>query len=145
MSQLVLKTESVSKTFSLKGKKVTALRGLDLEVKRGEFIAIMGLSGSGKTTLLNILACLDRPSTGKVFLDNINLAELRDSQALKDKKRQDWFRIPELNLLPYLNARENVELAMEKDQEIKEGEKRASPRVLGLVGLSGREEHLPAS
>lgn len=144
MSQVVLKTESVAKSYSLKGKKVNALRGLNLEVSRGEFIAIMGLSGSGKTTLLNILACLDRPSSGKVLLDGIDLAGLRDSQLSKIRREKIGFVFQSFNLLPYLNARENAELAMEGTRKSKKERNDRAGELLELVGLSGREEHLPS-
>jgi putative ABC transport system ATP-binding protein len=144
LSQVVLKTESVTKSYLLKGKKISALRGLNIEVKRGEFISIMGLSGSGKTTLLNILACLDRPSTGKVLLDGINLEELRDSALSKIRREKIGFVFQSFNLLPYLNARENVELAMEGTKKSRKERNDRARELLGLVGLSGREEHSPS-
>jgi putative ABC transport system ATP-binding protein len=143
VSQVVLKIESVSKSYSLKGKKVTALRGLNLEVKRGEFIAIMGLSGSGKTTLLNILGCLDKPSSGRVLIDGVDISGLRDSRLFKIRRDKIGFIFQSFNLLPYLNARENIELAMETSKKSKAERSKRASELLATVGLSGREEHRP--
>jgi putative ABC transport system ATP-binding protein len=141
---IVLKAENVTKDYSLKGKKIHSLKNLDLEIKRGEFIAVMGLSGSGKTTLLNILGCLDKPSSGKVFLENDEVTSIPDSQLFKVRRDKIGFVFQSFNLLPYLSARENVELAMESSKNISKIEKfDKAMKLLGLVGLSGREDHKP--
>lgn len=143
MSEVVLKAENLSKSYSLKNKRILALKDVNLEIKRGEFTAIMGLSGSGKTTLLNILSCLDRASTGKVLLDNIDVGELRESELQKIRRDKIGFIFQSFNLLPYLNARENVELAMESKKKSKSERSARARELLGMVGLSGREEHRP--
>ncbi len=143
MSQVVLKTENLSKSYPFKRKRISALKDLNIEIRRGELIAIMGLSGSGKTTLLNILACLDRPSTGRVLLEDIDLADLGDSQLHKIRRNKIGFVFQSFNLLPYLNARENVELAMESTRRSKSERNMRARELLGMVGLSGREEHKP--
>jgi putative ABC transport system ATP-binding protein len=144
VSEVVLKTEGLSKSYTVKHKTIAALKDLNLEIKRGEFVAIMGHSGSGKTTLLNILACLDKGTAGRVLLDEVDVEKLRGSQLNKVRREKIGFVFQSFNLLPYLNARENVELAMEGTKRSK-GERSAQAReLLGMVGLSGREEHRPS-
>jgi putative ABC transport system ATP-binding protein len=144
VSEIVLKTENLSKSYSVKHKTILALEDLNLEIKRGEFVAIMGHSGSGKTTLLNILACLDSATSGKVLLDDIDVERLRGSRLSKVRREKIGFVFQSFNLLPYLNARENVELAMEGTKRSKRDRTDRARELLGMVGLSGREEHRPA-
>jgi putative ABC transport system ATP-binding protein len=144
VSEIVLKTQGLSKSYTVKQKTITALKDLNLEIRRGEFVAIMGHSGSGKTTLLNILACLDKGTAGRVLLDDVDVEKLRGSQLNKVRRDKIGFVFQSFNLLPYLNARENVELAMEGTKRPK-GERSAQAlELLGMVGLSGREEHRPS-
>lgn len=141
---VILKAEGVTKSYPIGNKWVPALRNVNLEIRRGEFIAITGLSGQGKTTLLNILACLDKPSSGKVFLDGVELGKLRDSQLTKLRRGRIGFVFQSFNLLPYLNARENVELAMERNGRSHDERSNRAQELLAMVGLSGREEHRPS-
>ena len=134
MTEVVLKTQEAGKSYTLKRKRVQALKNVTLEIKRGEFVAIMGNSGSGKTSLLSMLGCLDRPSTGKVFVDGICVSEMRDSHLFKIRRDKIGFVFQSYNLLPYLNARENVELAMESTKKSK---MERSVRALETVGRSG--------
>ncbi|MGH9917976.1 MAG: ABC transporter ATP-binding protein, partial [Nitrososphaerales archaeon] len=144
MSEVVLRAEKLSKSYTVKQKTILALDGLNIEIKRGEFVAIMGHSGSGKTTLLNILACLDKATTGRVMLDDTDVEELRGSELNKIRRDKIGFVFQSFNLLPYLNARENVELAMESSKMSKSERKSRALELLALVGLSGREEHRPS-
>ncbi len=143
MSETVLKIENLSKTFRLGKRKIQPLNGLDLEVKRGEFIAIMGPSGSGKTTLLNLIGCIDKPTDGKIAIDNVDISHMPESQLYKIRRDKIGFVFQNFNLLPYLNARENVELAMELAGKFKGQRKQRALELLGTVGLSGREQHRP--
>jgi putative ABC transport system ATP-binding protein len=143
MNEPVVKIENLSKTFTLGKRKIQPLTGLDLEVKRGEFTAIMGPSGSGKTTLLNLIGCLDKPTDGKIVIDNVDIARLPESQLCKIRRDKIGFIFQNFNLLPYLNARENVELAMELAGKFKEQRKQRAKNLLATVGLSGREQHRP--
>jgi len=143
MSETVLKVENVSKNYALGKRGVQALSNLSLEVKKGEFIAIMGPSGSGKTTLLNVLGCIDKPTGGKVLIDNIDVANMPESQLYKIRRNKIGFIFQSFNLLPYLNARENVELPMENCGKTKAERSARAKELLGMVGLSGREEHRP--
>jgi putative ABC transport system ATP-binding protein len=143
MSELVLKIEDVSKIYKLGKRNVHALSKLNLQVKKGDFVAIMGPSGSGKTTLLNVLGCLDKPTNGKVILDSIDVASLAESELYKIRRNKIGFVFQTFNLLPYLNARENVELPMENKRISKSERSRKAKELLAMVGLSGREEHRP--
>jgi putative ABC transport system ATP-binding protein len=141
--EIVLKTENLSKSYLLKRKKVTALKNLLLEIKRGEFVAIMGHSGSGKTTLLNMIGCLDKPSDGKVLIDDIDVSKMHDSQLFKIRRDKIGFVFQSFNLLPYLSAKENVELAMECTGKSATERTTRARELLAMVGLGGREEHRP--
>jgi putative ABC transport system ATP-binding protein len=143
MSEAVLKTENLSKSYTLGKRDVQAFSGLNLHVNQGEFVAIMGPSGSGKTTLLNVLGCLDKPTSGRVFLDGVDIAKLPETELYKIRRNKIGFVFQTFNLLPYLNARENVELPMECTKKPKSQRKRRAIELLKMVGLSGREEHRP--
>jgi putative ABC transport system ATP-binding protein len=143
MSEVVLKIENMSKTYMLGKRGVPALSNLNLQVKKGEFVAIMGPSGSGKTTLLNVLGCIDKPTSGKVLLDNVEVSGLAESELYKIRRNKIGFVFQTFNLLPYLNARENVELPMENDGKPKAERSARAKELLAMVGLSGREEHRP--
>ena len=103
----------------------------------------MGPSGSGKTTLLNVIGCIDKPTKGKVLLDGIDATELPENQLYKIRRDKMGFVFQTFNLLPYLNARENVELPMEGRGKSKSEQKKKASELLAMVGLSGREEHRP--
>jgi putative ABC transport system ATP-binding protein len=139
----VLQLENLSKTYTLGKRDVPALSNLNLTVNAGEFVAIMGPSGSGKTTLLNVIGCIDKPTKGKVLLDGIDATELPENQLYKIRRDKMGFVFQTFNLLPYLNARENVELPMEGQGKSKSEQKKRASELLAMVGLSGREEHRP--
>ncbi len=143
MNDLVLKIDDLSKTYMLGKRDVHCLCNLNLEIKRGELVAIMGPSGSGKTTLLNIVGCIDKPTSGKILIDDIDIANLPESQLYKIRRDKIGFVFQSFNLLPYLNARENVELAMELAGKFKGQRKQRAKDLLATVGLQGREEHRP--
>lgn len=143
MSETVLKTENLTKTYSLGKRNIQALKNVSLDVKKGEFVAIMGPSGSGKTTLLNVLGCIDKPTSGKVLLDNVDVANLAESKLYQIRRNKIGFVFQSFNLLPYLNARENVELPMENDGISKADRNKRAKELLAMVGLEGREEHRP--
>jgi putative ABC transport system ATP-binding protein len=143
MSEVLLKTENVSKTFTMGKRQIQALSDLNLQVNKGEFVAIMGPSGSGKTTLLNVLGCLDKPTKGKVILDEVDVAKLPEKELCNVRRNKIGFIFQTFNLLPYLNAMENVELPMECTKKSKSERKERAGKLLELVGLAGRGEHRP--
>ncbi len=143
MNDSVLKTENLTKSYKLGKRDVQPLTNLNLEVAKGEFVAVMGPSGSGKTTLLNIIGCIDRATSGKVFLDGVDVAQLPESQLYKIRRDKIGFIFQNFNLVPYLNARENVELAMELAGKFPNQRKDRAKQLLATVGLSGREQHRP--
>jgi len=143
MSEPILKIENLSKSYSLGKRDVQALSGINLQVNKGEFVSIMGPSGSGKTTLLNVLGCLDKPTGGKVFLDGVDIASLPEKELYKIRRSKVGFVFQTFNLLPYLNARENVEIPMECVGTQKNERSQKANGLLKSVSLEGREEHRP--
>jgi putative ABC transport system ATP-binding protein len=143
MSDLVLKIEDLTKVYKLGKRDVQPLTNLNLDVKKGEFTAIMGPSGSGKTTLLNIIGCIDKATSGKVLIDDIDVAKLHESKLYKIRRDKIGFVFQNFNLVPYLNARENVELSMELAGKFQGQRGERAEEVLATVGLSGREQHRP--
>ena len=143
MSKPVLQIENLNKTFTLGKRDINALSNLNLTVNAGEFVAIMGPSGSGKTTLLNIIGCIDKPTSGQVLLDGIDVSKMPENQLYKLRRDKMGFVFQTFNLLPYLNARENVELPMEGKGKSKSEQKKRASELLAMVGLSGREDHRP--
>src|SRR2546430_5885126 len=136
----------VHKTYRTGEMEVLAVRGVSLEIERGEFVALMGASGSGKSTLMNILGCLDRPTSGHYLLDDADVSGL-DSDRLADiRNRKIGFVFQNFNLLPRTSARENVELPLVYSaQHLTNAQLREkADRVLASVGLGGREEHHPS-
>jgi putative ABC transport system ATP-binding protein len=143
MSKAVLQIENLTKTFSLGKREIHALSNLNLQVNQGECVAIMGPSGSGKTTLLNVIGCIDKATSGQVLLDGTDVSSMPESQLYKIRRDKMGFVFQTFNLLPYLNARENVELPMEGKIKSKSERKKRASELLAMVGLSGRENHRP--
>jgi putative ABC transport system ATP-binding protein len=142
-AQPVLKIENLTKTYMLGKRQVQALTNLNLQVNKGEFVAIMGPSGSGKTTLLNVIGYIDKPTEGKMLLDGVDVAQLPENQLYKIRRDKMGFVFQTFNLLPYLNAKENVELPMEGKIKSKSERSKKASELLMMVGLSGRETHRP--
>lgn len=123
------------------GAEVRALDGVDLRVAHGELVAVMGPSGSGKSTLLNLLGALDRPTSGHVLVNGVDLAEIEDEDAFRSSSVGFVFQLH--NLLPTLTARENVEIPM-LGRVAAEVRRARADELLGLVDLADRAEHLPS-
>jgi len=143
MSKPVLQIENLNKTYMLGKRPVNALTKLSLQINQGEFIAIMGPSGSGKTTLLNVIGCIDKPTSGKVLLDGVDVGNTPENKLYKIRRDKMGFVFQTFNLLPYLNARENVELPMEGRVKSKSERQKKASELLATVGLAGRENHRP--
>lgn len=136
----------VHKTYRTGEVDVHAVRGVSLEIKKGEFVALMGASGSGKSTLMNILGCLDRPTSGRYVLDDDDVSSLNRDQLADIRNRKLGFVFQSFNLLARTSARENVELPLlYGDNRLTNAQLRErADRVLIAVGLGGREEHHPS-
>ena len=136
----------VHKTYRTGEMEVPAVRGVSLEIKGGEFVALMGASGSGKSTLMNILGCLDRPTTGHYILDGADVSGLDRDRLADIRNGKIGFVFQNFNLLPRTSARENVELPLVySSQRLTHSELREkADRVLASVGLAGREDHYPS-
>jgi putative ABC transport system ATP-binding protein len=134
----------VHKYYELGETRVHALRGITMDIASGEFVAIMGASGSGKSTFMNVLGCLDKPSSGRYFLDGIDVSRLGKDELAAIRNRRIGFIFQGFNLLSRTTALENVELPTLYAQVDKaEGEKRAR-EALDLVGLIDRSTHFPS-
>jgi putative ABC transport system ATP-binding protein len=142
----LVKLVDVHKTYRTGEMEVPAVRGVSLEIKRGEFVALMGASGSGKSTLMNILGCLDRPSSGTYILDDADVSKLDRDRLADIRNRKIGFVFQNFNLLPRTSARENAELPLiYSAQRLSNAQLREeADRVLALVGLTGREDHPPS-
>jgi len=141
--KLILQIENLQKTYMLGKRPVNALNNLNLTVNKSEFVAIMGPSGSGKTTLLNLIGCIDKPTSGKILLDGIDVTKTPEDKLYKIRRDKIGFVFQSFNLVPYLNALENVELPMEGKIASRQERKNRATELLSLVGLTGREHHRP--
>ena len=140
----VIKLENVWKTYQLGKVELTVLKGINLEVSAGDFVAIMGASGSGKSTLMYIIGCLDVPTKGKVFLEGEDVSKLSENQLALIRGRKIGFVFQQFNLLPNLNALENVTLPMvfQGVSETKRIER--AEKLLASVNLENRLYHKPS-
>jgi putative ABC transport system ATP-binding protein len=141
---MIIKTNQLKRSFSLGSETVEALKGIDLEVSKGEFISIMGPSGSGKTTLMNIIGCLDTPSSGEYLLNNQPVNNFNDDELARIRNKEIGFVFQSFHLLAKNSALNNVLLPMKyAGADLEEAELRAR-HVLDQVGLSDRINHGPS-
>jgi len=139
----LIETDRLTKTYKLGDVTVKALQGVSLTIERGSFVAVMGASGSGKSTLMNLLGCLDRPTSGRYWLDGIPVEGLDRDQLAEIRNQKIGFVFQSFNLLARMSATENVELPLlYSSVNTGDAEERAR-QVLALVGLAGREHSLP--
>lgn len=139
----IVEAVNLQKTYLLGKVPVNALRGVNLKVEEGDFLAILGPSGSGKSTLLNLIGALDKPTSGKMIIEGVDISTLNDNQ-LTDLRRRVGFVFQFFNLIPRFSARENVELSLSiADISRSERRKRAED-LLATVGLKDRMTHKPA-
>jgi len=144
MNEIAVHAENLHKSYLLGATAVGALRGVDLTVRRGEFVAFMGPSGCGKTTLLNLIGAIDTPSRGRLYVDDVALERLSEDELADLRRDRIGVVFQFYNLLPTLSARENVELPMQfKGTERRQRRERAL-WLLERVGLKDRAEHKPA-
>lgn len=140
----IVKLEDVEKIYKMGKVEVPALRGVTLEIEKGEYVSIMGPSGSGKSTLMNMIGCLDRPTRGKVFIDGRDVSKLNDDGLAKIRRKKVGFVFQQFNLIPRLTALENVALPMwfaglSRPERVKK-----AVELLKQVDLGKRIKHRPA-
>jgi putative ABC transport system ATP-binding protein len=141
--ETLVRVREVHKTFSRGGEKIDVLQGLDLEVGKGEFLALMGPSGSGKSTLLNLIGGLDRPSSGAIEVGGQRIDELSDAKLTAWRARHVGFVFQLYNLLPALSAERNVELPLLLTPLSRARRRQQVATALALVGLADRARHYP--
>jgi len=139
----VVEAINVTKTYMLGKIPVEALRGVNLKVETGDFLAILGPSGSGKSTMLNLIGALDKPTSGTLLIDGVDISKLNDNQ-LAELRLKIGFVFQFFNLIPRLTARDNVELPMSIANMSKAERKKRAIELLETVGLKDRINHKPA-
>jgi putative ABC transport system ATP-binding protein len=142
-NNVVVDAKDLTKVFTMGDVEVHALRGLSVQIERGEVISIMGPSGSGKTTLMNILGCLDRPTSGEYCLDGESIANLKDEQLATIRNRKVGFVFQSFNLLPRSTALTNVELPLRYSPPNGRKRRELAKEALVEVGLGDRISHRP--
>lgn len=140
----VIKLENVWKIYSLGKVELSALRGINLDIAPGSFMSIMGPSGSGKSTLLNMVACLDFPTKGKIYLEGKDISQMSESQLAQFRGQKIGFVFQEFNLLSHLNALQNVMLPMIFQGKLSAEKTEYAKKLLSNVGLEDRILHQPA-
>lgn len=141
---MVIDIKNVIKNYQMETVEVKALRGIDLQIHKNEYVAIMGPSGSGKSTLMNILGCLDTPTEGNYFLNSVDVTLLNDNQLSTIRNKNIGFVFQSFNLLPRMSALHNVELPLMYAGVDKSKRKEIALKSLEKVGLADRVHHKPA-
>lgn len=136
----MIKLENITKVYPMGNRELKVLRGVNLHIKHGELVAIMGASGSGKSTLLNLLGCLDTPTTGSYYLENREVSCLSDGELAEIRANRIGFIFQQFNLLPRLSALSNVELGLRFTGGV---DSNRAMEALAKVGLAERANHRP--
>jgi putative ABC transport system ATP-binding protein len=144
MSKDVIVTQNISKTYGKPPLQVFALRETNLHIKQGDYIAIIGPSGSGKSTLMNLLGCLDKPTSGKIFIDGSDVSTLNENELARIRREKIGFIFQKYNLIPTLNALENIELSMGFAGVDSQTRTTKAKQLLEMVELSKRLTHKPS-
>ena len=140
---VMILTNRLTRDYDMGGDVVHALRGVDIEIRRNEFVAVMGPSGSGKTTLMNLLGCLDTPTAGEYWLNGRDVSDLDDLELARIRNKEIGFVFQTFNLLARADALHNVELPLIYAGVGLKARREAAAAALELVGLADRMEHLP--
>ncbi|MBU3155783.1 ABC transporter ATP-binding protein [Clostridium estertheticum] len=137
----ILRTENLTKTYGIGETKVTALDNLNLRISKGQFVAIIGSSGSGKSTLLHMLGGVDNPTKGKIYIDDIDISSMNETELAIFRRRKVGIIYQFYNLIPTLNVEKNILLPMLLDG--KKPKKEEFDKIIKMLGLNERLEHLP--
>jgi putative ABC transport system ATP-binding protein len=143
MAAAVVEARDLKKTYMLGKVPVEALRGINLKVEKGDFVSVLGPSGSGKSTLLNLVGALDKPTSGTLLIDGVDVSKLNDNQ-LADLRLKVGFVFQFFNLIPRFTAIDNVELSMQIASKNKGERRKRAEELLETVGLKERMKHKPA-
>jgi len=143
-NETIIKIKDVWKSYEMGENKVHALRGLNLEVKKGEFLAVMGPSGSGKSTAMNMIGVLDKPTSGHIYLEGKDIATMKESKLAQVRGRKIGFIFQKFNLINTLTAKENVILPLVFQNISKEEREKKADELLALVDLQNRKNHRPS-
>jgi putative ABC transport system ATP-binding protein len=144
MNDTIIELQNVKKIYKMDGVETHALRGVNLKIKKEEFVAIMGPSGSGKSTLLHMVGALDKPTSGKIFLDGVDISTLKESELARLRGKKIGIVFQFFNLHPTLNALENIELPMIVIEKEKKERQKKALELLKAVGLEHRAYHFPS-
>ncbi|MFT5872199.1 MAG: putative ABC transport system ATP-binding protein [Clostridium sp.] len=137
----ILRTENLTKTYGMDDTKVTALDNLNLRISKGQFVAIIGSSGSGKSTLLHMLGGVDNPTKGKIYIDDIDISSMNETELALFRRRKVGIIYQFYNLMPTLNVEKNILLPMLLDG--KKPKKEQFDKIIKMLGLNERLNHLP--
>ena len=143
MGKKVIEIRDIRRNFQLGQETVYVLKGIDLDIERGEFVAIMGPSGSGKSTLMNLLGCLDTPTSGSYILNDQDVSKMQDDELAEIRNKEIGFVFQTFNLLPRTTALDNVALPMVYAGKSKSARHERAAEVLEQVGLGDRMDHRP--
>jgi putative ABC transport system ATP-binding protein len=144
MKNVIIELQDVKKIYKMDGVETHALRGVDLKIKKEEFVAIMGPSGSGKSTLLHMVGALDKPTSGKIILDGVDISTLKESDLARLRGKKIGIVFQFFNLHPTLTALENIELPMIIIEKGKKERQKKALELLKAVGLEHRALHFPS-
>ncbi|HGE5783023.1 TPA: ABC transporter ATP-binding protein [Bacillus pseudomycoides] len=140
----IIEVKNLEKSFIIEKKMINILKGVNLEVKQGEFLCIMGASGSGKTTLLQLLGGIDTITMGEIKIGNTEISMMNEKELALFRRRKIGFIFQQFNLIPIFNAEENVTLPLLLDNVEQQKATNQAKKLLKIVGLEGKEENLPS-
>jgi len=144
LPDIVILTHRLTREYDMGGEVVRALRGVNIQIRRNEFVAVMGPSGSGKSTLMNLVGCLDTPSAGEYWLNGQKVSDLSDDELARIRNKEIGFVFQTFNLLPRATALHNVELPLIYAGQSAKARRAAAARALERVGLGDRMDHRPS-